>query len=1247
MFQSFTGSSRRPRQVNLSGRTNNPFAAFPGNPSTRSTPHASNPQSAVAIAQQERLQRQRDREKQNASRVIQRVWRGYRSRSGTYGIWRSEWDNNEREMTDAMDLTAGVEAIADDAAFSSRRSIPYATGDQCLSQLRLLVQFVSSRKRDDILRLVYFVDAFEQTFRTLPTIAAEGEWTKLLRRLAMAVLRVLNSASASHVPTTAVEPLIRSVMFLSSLIPKQMAIIADAYYEAMAYLTMNLSKLQLERQRTDSVQHNAGVHPDLLQEAVLALLRPITSETMSVYESFATAYLTIQDLEIYLGNLDGLASQINYRMLALAVSACLAEATPTTRAIDDTQARTWLLSYLIFFQRHALGTHANTHTPELEFVTVVSELLTSTATFLMQGLEVEDPSEVDLPKGVRPLHPFIKAQVTSLVNQSSVTGLLSRIRSPRQLQTGLISASDESKKARVLATYALNLLRIFPRRGDDIRMWLYLGSAPSGEQIPGQLDAKIPAIKYFWQASRSSRIFKIISSDSTKVLRLLQLPQQAKEPVDMPQDQRDQEWTTILLFLELFTFVLKVMDDDEFFSSSSSFTPSDGTKMSWTRESALPLDEIKDMTIFLKNLAFTLYWNAVDLSEPEFRPTAVNLSSYFNSASQPSGSSAPLPSAADLESKGQNNYLPGVTGIPLEYFKGLVTGLLRMLHERDSRRKFLPPDHWLMTSRFDMEGFIPAVVGEEERRHEVQARMEDPDEADVVDDGSPTSYGLAGAGHAQQTIRLESLRRHQQKVARGRVLAAIAPRLEILRNMPFFIPFATRVQIFRQFIYHDQHRRRRGFVDPDSWRASVAQAAMGQITNGQQSFQEVLARHQAEIRREHVFDDALSQFYQLGDGLKEPIQISFIDRFGAMEAGIDGGGVTKEFLTSITTEAFKTEGSFNMFSENDQHLLYPNATAVAQCIEQYNDKCQKSGLPESNSESSGHVRELLRRYEFLGRVIGKCLYEGILIDVNFAPFFLLKWALTGGTGSAMRESSYRANLNDLKDLDQGLYQGLLQLKNYTGDVEDFALDFTVTDTIPMQDSPNRTVTKELRYNGSKTPVTNQNRLVYISYIARYRLQVQPAMQTNAFLQGLGQIIQPAWLSMFNQTELQTLVSGERGDIDVEDLRRNTQYGGVYTIGDDNEEHPTIKLFWKVMHEMNNEERQKVLRFVTSTPRAPLLGFSHLNPRFSIRDSSEDQERLPSTSTCVNLLKLPRYSTADGLRSKLLYAVSSGAGFDLS
>ncbi|KMU77710.1 DNA binding protein URE-B1 [Coccidioides immitis RMSCC 3703] len=252
-----------------------------------------------------------------------------------------------------------------------------------------------------------------------------------------------------------------------------------------------------------------------------------------------------------------------------------------------------------------------------------------------------------------------------------------------------------------------------------------------------------------------------------------------------------------------------------------------------------------------------------------------------------------------------------------------------------------------------------------------------------------------------------------------------------------------------------------------------------------------------------------------------------------------------------------------------------------------------------------------------------------------------------------KESAYRANLNDIRDLDESLYQGLLQLKNYPGNVEDFSLNFTVTDTVTVPgtgpDDPEKaqTITRELKPNGSNIAVTNQNRLVYISYIARHRLQAQPYLQTNAFLQGVGQIIQPSWLSMFNQGELQRLVGGDSGEIDVADLRRNTVYSGVYTLGDDMEEHMTVKLFWQVMESMPNTDRQKVLKFVTSTPRAPLLGFSHLNPRFSIRDSSSDEERLPSTSTCANLLKLPRYTSARTLHEKLMYAINSGAGFDLS
>lgn len=135
--------------------------------------------------------------------------------------------------------------------------------------------------------------------------------------------------------------------------------------------------------------------------------------------------------------------------------------------------------------------------------------------------------------------------------------------------------------------------------------------------------------------------------------------------------------------------------------------------------------------------------------------------------------------------------------------------------------------------------------------------------------------------------------------------------------------------------------------------------------------------------------------------------------------------------------------------------------------------------------------------------------------------------------------------------------------------------------------------------------------------------------------------------MFNRTELQTLVGGAAAPISVPDLRANTVYGGVYVVGDDGLEHPSVRLFWQVMEELEESERRKVVRFVTSTPRAPLLGWGTLEPRFSIRDAGADESRLPSTSTCVNLLKLPRYGRRSVLRGKLLQAVNAGAGFDLS
>jgi len=112
----------------------------------------------------------------------------------------------------------------------------------------------------------------------------------------------------------------------------------------------------------------------------------------------------------------------------------------------------------------------------------------------------------------------------------------------------------------------------------------------------------------------------------------------------------------------------------------------------------------------------------------------------------------------------------------------------------------------------------------------------------------------------------------------------------------------------------------------------------------------------------------------------------------------------------------------------------------------------------------------------------------------------------------------------------------------------------------------------------------------------------------------------------------------------------------------------------LIREFTLQEKKQFLKFVTSCSNPPLLGFKYLEPQFSIRfvDCSEEEDtgdsvgsvfrglfnvrrrsapsstaRLPTASTCFNLLKLPCYKKKTILRDKLRYAINSGAGFELS
>lgn len=79
-----------------------------------------------------------------------------------------------------------------------------------------------------------------------------------------------------------------------------------------------------------------------------------------------------------------------------------------------------------------------------------------------------------------------------------------------------------------------------------------------------------------------------------------------------------------------------------------------------------------------------------------------------------------------------------------------------------------------------------------------------------------------------------------------------------------------------------------------------------------------------------------------------------------------------------------------------------------------------------------------------------------------------------------------------------------------------------------------------------------------------------------------------------------LISGACSEISVSDLQSNTRYAAGYHPLDRN-----IIRLWEIVNEMNETDRGLFIKFVTSCERPPSLGFSALNPPFTIQVLSLD------------------------------------------
>jgi len=348
------------------------------------------------------------------------------------------------------------------------------------------------------------------------------------------------------------------------------------------------------------------------------------------------------------------------------------------------------------------------------------------------------------------------------------------------------------------------------------------------------------------------------------------------------------------------------------------------------------------------------------------------------------------------------------------------------------------------------------------------------------------------------------------------------------------------------------------------------------------------------IRRQNVFEEAFRQLsLRNADEMRGRLQITFTN-----EEGVDAGGLSREFFGILAKEMF-----------NPNYALFTSTE----------DGCTFQPNPHS-SINPDH----LSYFRFVGRIVGKAVVDGFLLDAHFTRS-LYKHML-----------SVKPTHHDMQAIDPDYYKNLKMILEYN--LEDVGLDLSFS---TEAHSFGRSNTVDLMRNGRNVKVTEENKEKYVSLVCQYRMTTAIEKQIKAYLDGFYELVKPDLISIFTAKELELLISG-MPDIDINDLKKNTEYQG-YKSSD-----KEIGWFWNIMFSLLRSEKAAFLQFVTGSSKVPLAGFAELQgmrgiQKFSIHKARGSNGALISAHTCFNALDLPIYKSETEMKEKLLYAIQEGGG----
>ncbi|RLN30647.1 E3 ubiquitin-protein ligase UPL1 -like protein [Panicum miliaceum] len=358
------------------------------------------------------------------------------------------------------------------------------------------------------------------------------------------------------------------------------------------------------------------------------------------------------------------------------------------------------------------------------------------------------------------------------------------------------------------------------------------------------------------------------------------------------------------------------------------------------------------------------------------------------------------------------------------------------------------------------------------------------------------------------------------------------------------------------------------------------------------------------VRRAYILEDSYNQLRMRSpQELKGRLTVHFQG-----EEGIDAGGLTREWYQSLSRVIFD-KGALLFTTVGNDLTFQPNPNSVYQT-------------------------EHLSYFKFVGRVVGKALFDGQLLDAHFTRSFYKH--ILGA----------KVTYHDIEAIDPAYYKNLKwMLENDISDVLDLTFSMDADEEKLILYEKTEVTDCELIPGGRNIRVTEENKHEYVDRVAEHRLTTAIRPQINAFLEGFNELIPRELISIFNDKELELLISG-LPDIDLDDLKANTEYSG-YSIAS-----PVIQWFWEIVQGFSKEDKARFLQFVTGTSKVPLEGFSALQgisgpQRFQIHKAYGSTNHLPSAHTCFNQLDLPEYTSKEQLQERLLLAIheaNEGFGF---